>query len=159
MAFENILTLLISFVIVISVVIRGRKKVRCMELQLSMNKPIAEIREDAEKRYNENRLVQVVDLCRELESRVQNRCLLLEILIDDADVRIAQLLNGGRTAANASELAQPNESGHWSLGSDQFKKAFLKKVEEGKSDTELALEFKRTPLVMTLLRDLWRMPR
>ena len=156
MALENILTLLISFVIVISVVIRGRKKVRCMELQLSMNKPIAEIREDAEKRYNENRLVQVVDLCRELEARVQNRSLLLEMLIDDADVRIAQLLNGSRTVGSGSNVAHPNESGHWSLGSDQFKKAFLQKVKEGKSDAELAMEFNRAPLVMTLLRDLWR---
>ena len=149
---ENICTFL-AFVIMIAVVIRGRRKVRCLETQMAMHRPVSEIREDAEKRYNENRLVQVVDLCRELEARVQNRSLLLEILIDDADERIVALTNHSQKNNIVHEV---QEHERLSLGSMDFKKAFLKGIENGKSDEELAKDFNRTPLVMTLLRDLWR---
>jgi hypothetical protein len=94
-------------------------------------------------RYNDNRMVGLVDLCRELEARVQNRALLLETLIDDADERIAKAVGSSQPTATA--IADP-----------AFKTAFCSAVASGQSDEALSLQFKRPVLTMTLLRDLWR---
>jgi hypothetical protein len=142
---ESIFTFL-AMIIVVAVVIRGRKKVRCLEAQLAVQRPISEVRKEAEGRYNESRIAHVADYCRELEAKVQNRSLLLELLIDDADARIEKLLSSNSSI----------KSKGWILGSPEFKEAFIKSVEAGHSDAELALEFKRHPLAMGLLRDLWR---
>ena len=58
------------------VVIRGRRRVKCLEAELKQ-RSAKQMRQDMEDRYNDNRLMGMVDLCRELEARVQNRALLL----------------------------------------------------------------------------------
>ncbi len=136
----------LAMVVLIAVVIRSRRKVRCLEAQLSHQRPAHDIKNQAEKKYNDHRLIQVADLCRQLEAKVQNRSVLLEILIDDADDRIRQLIS-----------AEDSTSSHrLKLSSEEFKIAFMQGVEAGRNDEDLAMEFQRAPLVMTLLRDLWR---
>ena len=120
---------LISFAamfILFGVIMRGRTRVKALERQLINQKGRrSRSQQEAESTYNDNRLVKMVDYCRQLEGRVQNRSLLLECLIEDADQRI-QILSEGTIDKNLP------------LGSKGFKKEFLHQVEMGLNDEALA---------------------
>jgi hypothetical protein len=137
---------LISFAamfILFGVIMRGRTRVKALERQLINQKGRrSRSQQEAESTYNDNRLVKMVDYCRQLEGRVQNRSLLLECLIEDADQRI-QILSEGTIDKNLP------------LGSKGFKEEFLHQVEMGLNDEALAKKWHKPELMMTLLRELW----
>jgi hypothetical protein len=132
-----------AMIILVGVVIRGRTRVKFLERQLIHQKNRrSHSQQQAEANYNDQRLVKMVDYCRLLESRVQNRALLLECLIEDADQRIHVLTEG------AIDKNLP-------LGSKGFKEEFLHQVEMGLNDEALAKKWNKPELMMTLLRELW----
>lgn len=132
-----------AMVILVGVVIRGRQRLRCLEAQMTQQKNRrSQSIQEAESAYNDRRLIKMVDYCRQLEARVQNRALLLEILIEDADRRIEAL------SGSAPDAVLP-------MGSESFKAEFMKDVAYGLNDEALAKKYKKTPLVMRLMRELW----
>lgn len=125
---------------IIFVVIRGRKKVRCLETELARRK-LERNHNNPVETYQENRLVRIIDLVREQEARMQNRALLMELLIEDADERIAKL---GGESPEISKLQGP-----------AFKRDFLLWIQKGLSDDDIAKRIKKQPWVVELLRDTW----
>ena len=133
-----------ALVFLIGVVVRGRRRTKCLELELqNIKNRRSRSLQEAENNYNDQRLVKMVDYCRQLEARVQNRSLLLEILIEDADQRIEKLANGEGLRKSIP------------LGSKCFKDEFIHQIEMGKSPEELAEKWDQPVLVMDLLKDLW----
>lgn len=130
-----IFALLISF----SLLVRSRRRIKCLENEMKVTN-IHDVRKRAESEYNENRLVKLVDLCRELEAKVQNRAILLEKLIEDADKKLQALdtvhLKKGEQARNPIH--------------DR-----LEELErEGKNDTEISKILNRSEAEIKLIRSL-----
>ena len=139
----DVLVSFVAMIILFYVIMRGRNRVKSLERQLINQKGRrSHSQQEAESTYNDNRLVKMVDYCRQLEARVQNRALLLECLIEDADRRI-QVLTEGAVDKNLP------------LGNKGFKEEFLHQVEMGLSDEALAKKWNKPELMMTLLRELW----
>ncbi len=131
-----------ALAILVLIVIRGRRRVRCLEAQLNTNNSKQQ-RKEARQQIDDHRVLKLVDLCRELEARVQNRAILLETLIDDADARIN--LSSKRDTGRPPALSEPS-----------FKKEFCAALDNHQSDEELAKRFKKPHLIITLLREMWR---
>jgi hypothetical protein len=130
----------IAMACIIFVVVKGRKRVRCLEAELARKK-LDRTQENPTEPYQENRLVKIIDLIREQEARMQNRAILMELLIEDADERIAKLSGSPPTTSR--------------LQSPSFKKDFLSMTEKGLSDEEIARAIGKQPWVVELLRDTW----
>ena len=76
--------------LLVIILLRNRRRIKCLEIE--RNKAFA-IKRDPVEDYNEAKVVKLVDICRELEARVQNKASLLEALIEDADKKIKELEN------------------------------------------------------------------
>ncbi|MBF0198756.1 MAG: hypothetical protein HQL32_13655 [Planctomycetes bacterium] len=143
---EHIPSQAISFLamaILFFTVIRSRKRVRCLEQSLADSKmSMSAIRSNAEKDYNENEMVKLADYCRELEARVQNRALLLEELIEQADEKINQM--SGRKKINSPSTHSTNP----------LFKQIQQLRREGKNDRDVARILNRTEGEIQLLRSL-----
>ena len=131
-----------ALAILVLIVIRGRRRVRCLEAQLKTNNS-KEQRKEARQQIDDHRVLKLVDLCRELEARVQNRAILLETLIDDADARIN--LSSKRDTGRPPSLSDPS-----------FKKEFCLAIDNHQTDEELSKRFNKPHLIITLLREMWR---
>jgi len=130
-----------AMALIMFVLIKSRRRVRCLETELERNK-LQGVHNKPVETYQENRLAKIVEMIREQEARLQNRALLMEILIEDADGRIEKL--GGGTARPTM------------LQSQTFKKDFLSWVAQGDSDEKIAQRINKQPWVVGLLRDLWK---
>lgn len=127
-------------VCILFVMARGRKRVRCLEAEISRVKLEKKDAKPVET-YQENRLVKIIELVREQEARMQSRAILMELLIEDADDRIAKMSGGTSTP---STLQTPS-----------FKKDFLSYVDKGMSNEDIARRIHKQPWVVELLKDLW----
>lgn len=131
-----------ALAILVLVVIRGRRRVHCLEAQLKANSSQQQ-RKKARQQIDDHRALKLVDLCREMEARVQYKAILLEALIDDADNRIDRCLNSEK----GRQLA---------LSDPSFKKEFCAAVDNNQTDEELSQRFNKPHLIITLLREMWR---
>ena len=136
----NEVLIFLAMACIIFVTIRGRKRVRCLEADLERTR-LERKHEKPVETYQENRLVKIIDLVREQEARMQNRAILMELLIEDADQRIAKL---GGEVATPSKLQTPT-----------FKKDFLSMIDKGLSDEDIAQNIGKATWVAALLRDTW----
>ena len=136
---------LAALAILVFTVIRGRRRIRCLENKMSLQKNVSkDARASAEKSYNENNLVKLVDVCRELEARVQNRAHLLEELLEQVDAKLALVGEGGgvqqrsRVSSQVSPICQQ----------------VISLSREGKNDYEIGRVLNRSEGEIKLLRSL-----
>ena len=128
-----------AFLLLAFVVFRGRKRIRCLEIELQKKKMNPGEVKPQRTDLREEQVAKTVDWVRALEARVQNRAYLLEILIEEADQR----LNPG---ANR---------GHGIL-SKEFRREVEKGMAMGKSDAQIASDLGRHPQVISHLKAIWK---
>lgn len=88
----NILVSFIAMLVIFFVIMRGRKRYKCLEDEFKkrmqqQNRSLMA----TEKQFHDSHLAQLADYCRELEAKVQNRARLLEILIAELDEKIEKI--------------------------------------------------------------------
>jgi hypothetical protein len=131
-----------AFALLMYTLIRTRKRIKCIEIE--RNKAFALKREPVED-YNEAKVVKLVDVCRELEARVQNKASLLEALIDDAQKSISKL-----ESLKSETPAQKND-----VAKTMYDRV-LELKNEGKNEEEIGVIMNRTPSEVKLLLSLGR---
>ena len=88
----NILVSFLAMLVIFFVIMRGRKRYKCLEDEFKrrmeqQNRSLMA----TEKQFHDSHLAQLADHCRELEARVQNRARMLEILIEELDEKIERI--------------------------------------------------------------------
>jgi hypothetical protein len=88
----NILISFLSMLVIFFVIMRGRKRYKCLEdeFKRSMEKQNRSLMA-TEKQFHDSHLSQLADHCRELEAKVQNRARILEILIAELDEKLEKI--------------------------------------------------------------------
>ncbi len=129
------------------ILIRNRRRIKCLEME--RDKAFAIKREPVED-YNEAKVVKLVDVCRELEARVQNKASLLEALIDDADKKLKELDN------KKSEFQNEKKKEQKSVSSPTMYDRALGLSKEGKDELEIAKLINRSPGEVKVLLSLGR---
>jgi hypothetical protein len=130
-----------ALVFIVITIVRTRRRIKCLELE--RNRAYGFKREPVED-YNEAKVVKLVDVCRELEARVQNSASLLESLIDDADKRIETLQNTKQT---------PEKPTQDNFNHEMYERA-LSLSNEGKSEEEIGTILNRSKGEVALLLSL-----
>lgn len=133
-----------ALILLLFTIIRSRKRIKTMERERSLIQ--AGSSKEYEQSYNESQIVKLVNVCRELEGKVQSKSMLLEKLIEDADKKIAEL--------KALKESIPEQT----QNENDFTQVIYEQVEEyhqqGKSDAEIADLMKRSVGEINLIRSL-----
>jgi hypothetical protein len=122
----------------------ARTRRRIKQLEKERQKAFSIKREPVED-YNEAKVVKLVDVCRELEARVQNSASLLEALIDDADNRIALL--------KETKDKEPVKEKKVEVNNEMYDRV-LALSKEGKSEEEIGVLLNRSKGEVELLLSL-----
>lgn len=145
---------LIALALIVFTVIKTRRRVKRIE-----NKPFQsseEMRQSYEKKRQEDNSVKLVELCREIEARIQNKALAIEKLICDADAKIKELdeklalyeqkSNGQKTGEEIKQTPK--------VTTNPIVEEVIKLSREGKSDKDIGDIIKRSEGEVSLMRSL-----
>ena len=134
----------LALAFIVFTIIRTKRRVKRMS-----DKPFqsaAEMRNNFEQKRNEDHVVRLVELSREIEARIQNRAVLIEKLIEQADEKIKTLesLQQQIPQSTPSNRSQTNP----------IVEEVIKLSKEGKNDKDIGLLMNRSEGEIRLMRSL-----